>query len=47
MANADTWIPKYKAYAEGEPIPAVDPEDLKQMCEYERTHSRVANGSKV
>jgi len=47
MANADTPIPKFKAYADGEPIPPVDPEDIKRMCEYERTHSRVgANGCK-
>lgn len=42
---ADTDIPKFKTYAEGEPIPPVDPEDIKRMHEYERTHSKVgANG---
>jgi hypothetical protein len=30
MANADTPIPKFKTYAEGEPIPPVDPEDLRR-----------------
>ena len=30
MANADAPIPKFKAYAEREPIPPVDPEDLKR-----------------
>jgi hypothetical protein len=45
MAGADTPIPKFKAYAEGEPIPPVDPGDIKCICEYQRTHSRVgANG---
>jgi hypothetical protein len=45
MANAGTPIPKFKAYAEGQPIPPVDPKDIKRMCEYKRTHSRVgANG---
>jgi hypothetical protein len=43
MANADTPIPKFKEYGEGEPIPPVDPEDIKRMCEYERTHSRVGS----
>ena len=42
---ADTDIPKFKTYAEGEPIPPVDPEDIKRMHEYERAQSRVgANG---
>jgi hypothetical protein len=42
---ADTDIPKFKTYAEGELIPSVDPEDIKRMWEYERTHTRVgANG---
>jgi hypothetical protein len=42
---ADTDIPKFKTYAEGEPIPPVDPDDIKRMWEYESTHSRVgANG---
>jgi hypothetical protein len=42
---ADDSIPNYKDYKEGEPIPSVDPEDIKRMWEYERTHSRVgANG---
>jgi hypothetical protein len=42
---ADTHIPNFKNYAEGEPIPPVDPEDIKRMHEYERTHSKVgANG---
>jgi len=34
---ADTDIPKFKTYAEGEPIPPVDPEDIKRMWEYEHT----------
>jgi hypothetical protein len=38
---ADTDIPKFKTYADGEAIPSVDPEDIKRMWEYERTHSRV------
>jgi hypothetical protein len=29
MANADASLPNFKTYAEGEPIPPVDPEDLK------------------
>jgi hypothetical protein len=42
---ADIDIPKFKTYAEGEPIPPVDPEDIKRMHEYQRTQSRVgANG---
>ena len=42
---ADTDIPKFKTYEEGEPIPPVDPKDIKRMHEYERTQSRVgANG---
>jgi hypothetical protein len=41
MANADTPLPKFKNYAEGEPIPTVDPEDIKRMHEYERTHTKV------
>ena len=42
---ADTDIPKFKTYADGEPIPSVDPEDIKRMWEYERTRGRVgANG---
>jgi len=42
---ADSSIPKFKAYSEGEAIPPVDPEDIKRMHEYERTHSKVgANG---
>jgi hypothetical protein len=40
-AMADISIPKFKTYAEGEPIPPVDPEDIKRVWEYERTHSRV------
>ena len=27
---ADTDIPKFKTYADGDPIPPVDPEDLKR-----------------
>ena len=27
---ADTDIPKFKNYAEGEPIPPVDPEDINR-----------------
>jgi hypothetical protein len=42
---ADTDIPNFKNYAEGEAIPPVDPEDIKRMWEYEHTRSRVgANG---
>lgn len=28
---ADTDIPEFKTYAEGEPIPPVDPKDIKRM----------------
>ena len=35
MADAD--IPKFKNYAEGEPIPPVDPEDIKRMRPRVRT----------
>jgi len=38
---ADASIPKFKNYTEGEPIPPVDPEDIKRMWEYERTHTKV------
>lgn len=38
---ADASIPHFKTYAEGEPIPPVDPEDIKRKWEFERTHSRV------
>jgi hypothetical protein len=41
MADATSPIPKFKAYAEGESIPPVDPEDIKRMWEYERTHTKV------
>jgi hypothetical protein len=40
-AIADTDIPNFKNYAEGEPIPPVDAEDIKRMWEYERTHTKV------
>ena len=41
MADADASIPKFKNYAEGESIPTVDPEDIKRMHDYERTHTKV------
>jgi hypothetical protein len=42
---ADTDIPKFKTYAEGEAIPPVNPEGIKRVWEYEHTPSRVgANG---
>lgn len=31
MANANTPLPNFKTYAEGEPIPPVDPEDVKRF----------------
>src|SRR5215469_11043684 len=43
MENADIPIPKFMHYAEGELICPVDPEDLKRMWQYERTHSRVGS----
>jgi hypothetical protein len=48
MADTDIPdIPKFKTYAEGEAIPPLDPEDIKRMWEYERTHSQVgADGGK-
>jgi hypothetical protein len=40
MTDSDANIPK-----EGDPIPPVDPEDIKRTWEYDRTHSKVgANG---
>ena len=39
MAAPD--IPKFNHYAEGEPIPPVNPEDIKRMWDYERTHTKV------
>src|SRR5215470_5329790 len=30
MAMPDGYIPRFKAYKEGEPIPPVDPEDLRR-----------------
>jgi hypothetical protein len=45
MAESRHPHPKFKSYAESEPIPPVDPEDIKRMYEYERTHNKVnANG---
>jgi Ni/Co efflux regulator RcnB len=40
---ADSDIPEFKTYAEGELIPPVDSEDIKRISEYERTHSRVGS----
>lgn len=31
MSNSDANVPKFKEYKEGEPIPAVDPEDVKRL----------------
>jgi hypothetical protein len=42
MANADTPIPKFKAYAEGEPIPPVDPEELKRRWKIKIPWTREA-----
>jgi hypothetical protein len=38
---ADPSIPNFKTYAEGESISPIDPEDIKRMWDYERTHSKV------
>jgi len=42
MANADTDIPKFKTYAEGEPIPPVEPEDLRRRWRIPIPWSREA-----
>ena len=42
MANADSPVPKFKAYAEGEPIPPVDPEDLRRRWEIPIPRTREA-----
>lgn len=45
MMDANNSEIKFKTYTDGEPIPSVDPEDIRKTWEYDRTHSRVrANG---
>jgi hypothetical protein len=42
MANANSPIPKFKAYTEGEPIPPVDPEELKRRWKIKIPWTREA-----
>lgn len=42
MADADRPIPKFKNYAEGEPIPPVDPEELKRRWNIKPPWTREA-----
>ncbi len=41
MATPNFSLPPFKTYAEGEAIPAVEPEQIKRMWEFKRTHSRA------
>jgi hypothetical protein len=41
METPNFSLPSFKTYAEGEAIQAVEPEQIKRMWEFERTHSRA------